>query len=1151
MIRNAFFMALVCCGCSFAAWGQLTYDQNITPDTIYGSGNSNGEFTVSRFNGIELGLRAKVPFSGLINSSGDGRYHYSLPQTDHDNNPATANRWNFDWTINTDFDSSNGSELDEYTYELGLDADPGPGVDYLIFDPVTPTAQTPFYDHSIGNNGTANGEGIEATDEASYLNLLTTQNVLQQSWRYSFFPFAPLDTYDPDQPGQYSVYLEIKNTMGLTLARTEIEVMIGGPTFDDLVTPEVIFGTGNSNGNFTIKRVTGIELGLRAKIPFSGTINSTGDGRYLYTLDETNHDNNPGTDNRWNFDWTINTDFDNSNGSKLSAYTYELGMDADPTAATDYLVFDPVTPSMQAPFFDHSIGDNTTLNGGGNEATDATEYLNLLDNNNVLQQSWRYAFFPLAPLDGYNPNSPGTYNVYLAIKDLNGVEIARNEIVVNIISTSYDDNVTPEVIFGTGNSNGLFTINRNNGLELGLRAKIPFSGQINSAGDGRYFYSLEDTDHDNNPGTDNRWNFDWTVNTDFDNSNGSELNQYTYEMGMDADPGPGTDYLIFDPVTPSAQAPFFDHSIGDNNTGNGQGTEATNEVEYLNLLATGNVLQQSWRYAFFPTSPLDGYDPNVPGTYQVYLAIKDQQGNTLVRTEIVVIIGQTYDDLVTPDIIFGSGNVNELFAISRNDSVEVGLRAKIPFIGTTNSNGDGTYSYSLAETDHDNDPGTDNRWNFDWTVNTDYNGQSNQNITAYTYELGMDSDPGPGTDFVTFDPITPSAQAPFFDHAIGDNNTGNGGGTVGDAGTYPGLIANNNVAQNSWRYAFFNGIPPLDQYDPDVPGNYVVYLAVKDGEEVLARTDIQVLIGGAKENTIPVATPDQYSIPEDQLLVVDAFSGLLINDIDADLDTLRLTTPETITMNGMGGELMLAGDGSFVYLPPTDLNGTDDHNYQVTDGVNVVPSSLQITVTPVNDAPDFSILGDVLYTDLDGNTPVFRAIENYTYDYVFGPADEASQQVLTFNSQIVADPDGVLNQVIANTDGFLILELSQNLGIALVEISMQDDGGTTDGGEDTSATQMFSVANLDIIFRNGFEASQVVGLNEYLNRLSFYDPVNPNRSVRLNGPTFDAASGRIRFLGMTLRLNPESSKSVTQEYIRQWLKAVLTFRGHSLAMNWQ
>ena len=33
--------------------------------------------------------------------------------------------------------------------------------------------------------------------------------------------------------------------------------------------------------------------------------------------------------------------------------------------------------------------------------------------------------------------------------------------------------------------------------------------------------------------------------------------EFTYELGMDADPGPGTDFLVFDPTTPGIAAPFL------------------------------------------------------------------------------------------------------------------------------------------------------------------------------------------------------------------------------------------------------------------------------------------------------------------------------------------------------------------------------------------------------------------------------------------------------------------------------------------------------------------------------------------------------------------------------------------------------------------
>jgi hypothetical protein len=197
--------------------------------------------------------------------------------------------------------------------------------------------------------------------------------------------------------------------------------------------------------------------------------------------------------------------------------------------------------------------------------------------------------------------------------------------------TEYDQDVTPDVIFGSGNSNGGFTTDRQNGIEIGLRAKVPFVGGLNSNGDGTYSYSLAEADP--------KWNFDFTVNTDFSGTTGLKLDELTYELGMDADPSLNTDFLAFDAITPDVVASFFDHSIGDNFTANGGGTEAGNAVDYAALLANNNVLQQSWRYAFFPFPPLDGYDPSIPGTYAVYLLAKDASGAVVARTDIQVLIG--------------------------------------------------------------------------------------------------------------------------------------------------------------------------------------------------------------------------------------------------------------------------------------------------------------------------------------------------------------------------------------------------------------------------------------------------------------------------------------------------------------------------------
>jgi hypothetical protein len=208
----------------------VQYEQEITPDIIFGSGNTNGSFTTDRRNGIEIGIRAKIPFVGTINSNSNGTYSYTLDETDHDTNAVSARRWNFDWTVNTNFDGSTALNISDLTYEMGLDGDPSLGTDFLVFDPITPNVTpliAPFFDHAIGTNITGNGLGVEATDNATYVPLIDNNSVAQNSWRYSFFPLEPLASYNPDVDGTYAVYLLAKDEDGKVVARVDIQILIG------------------------------------------------------------------------------------------------------------------------------------------------------------------------------------------------------------------------------------------------------------------------------------------------------------------------------------------------------------------------------------------------------------------------------------------------------------------------------------------------------------------------------------------------------------------------------------------------------------------------------------------------------------------------------------------------------------------------------------------------------------------------------------------------------------------------------------------------------------------------------------------------------------------------------------------------------------
>src|SRR2546428_835198 len=100
-------------------------------------------------------------------------------------------------------------------------------------------------------------------------------------------------------------------------------------------------------------------------------------------------------------------------------------------------------------------------------------------------------------------------------------------------------------------------------------------------------------------------------------------------------------------------------------------------------------------------------------------------------------------------------------------------------------------------------------------------------------------------------------------------------------------------------------------------------------------------------NDAPVAAnDDSYTTPEDTQLTVSA-PGVLANDSDVDGDTLSAVLVSGPTR----GTLTLNGDGSLVYMPALNFNGTDSFTYKASDDqAQSGVATVTITVTPVNDA---------------------------------------------------------------------------------------------------------------------------------------------------------------------------------------------------------
>lgn len=61
----------------------VSFNHDVTPDFFVGDGIANGDFTVDRASGVEIGLRGKLRFNAsclpedTFNSNGDGTYSFA------------------------------------------------------------------------------------------------------------------------------------------------------------------------------------------------------------------------------------------------------------------------------------------------------------------------------------------------------------------------------------------------------------------------------------------------------------------------------------------------------------------------------------------------------------------------------------------------------------------------------------------------------------------------------------------------------------------------------------------------------------------------------------------------------------------------------------------------------------------------------------------------------------------------------------------------------------------------------------------------------------------------------------------------------------------------------------------------------------------
>jgi uncharacterized repeat protein (TIGR01451 family) len=153
--------------------------------------------------------------------------------------------------------------------------------------------------------------------------------------------------------------------------------------------------------------------------------------------------------------------------------------------------------------------------------------------------------------------------------------------------------------------------------------------------------------------------------------------------------------------------------------------------------------------------------------------------------------------------------------------------------------------------------------------------------------------------------------------------------------------------------------------------------------------------------------------------------------------------------------------GTLTYTPATNANGSatvtiyaQDSGGTANGGIDVsATNTFTITVTPVNDPPGFSVSTShvVVLEDAGAQTNA-----NFLTDISVGPTNESAQTLQFFVSN--NNSNLFVVQPWLATNGTLTFAVATNrFGVATVTVYAQDDGGTANGGADTSPVQTFDI----------------------------------------------------------------------------------------------